>query len=261
MNSKQQGHFQKSALADKKFNELKLTRKTSFLVPPSPESEDEDKESSDYISDFPDYKRTNKALIDLKKRKLSQGAANKLSESQLQNDTTTAAMQNQLNSNLKHRENSSDEIYKLSKFRPTTPKVFNYFPVSINDTSNSSTDNHKSKRSFILNNSMNSIDFAHSGNKIATSNSQQKVAFNQRLPKINPAIKENLLSSRSTTKEQNKSNEKLHKNLFFPLLINNSKGKKTENIVSALTNYLDDPSGVFFLQSLSHLSMKNLNQT
>ena len=104
MNSKQQqGHIQKSALADKKFNEIKITRKTSFLVPPSPDCEDAGEESSDYISDFPDFKKNTKAIIELKKRKISQGITSDSSDTFASvNSTSTTTTTTNLNSNMNY---------------------------------------------------------------------------------------------------------------------------------------------------------------
>lgn len=267
-----QQQFQKSALAadNKKFNEIKVARKTSFFIPPSQESDgdrraddEEEEESSDYISEFPDFKKAissqKAAFIDLKKRKTSSPSSQvtKLNScDSLTSEVFVSTLKGGVVNQLKRRENPSDDMYKNSKFRPATPKVFNYFPVSFTSTSK------KANTTLLAAKSMGSVNF-NLGNSSADSNANSNL--NQRLPKINPAIKENLLSSRThTQKVSNKLGEKQNRNLFFPLLINNNNNSKIKNentVVTSLNSYFDDPNGIFFLQSLSHLSMKNLNQT
>jgi len=292
-------HLQhKSALvaADNKtkFSEIKLARKTSFLIPPCQGEEsdegngadDDAKESSDYISDFPDFKKTinshRAAYIDLKKRKSSSSSQLGLGGAKLFSagdsfDSVTNTMTKLPKSGQK-RDNSNDDMPKNSKFRPTTPKVlFNYFPVTFISSKSKDSGNN-----VLLTKSMNSVNHFSMGNASAESviNKESQKSAGERLPKINPAIKENLLSSRAHAKILNRTDDKQqqqqkqHKNLFFPLLISNntnssaslssgSTKSRNENksIVSNLNGYFDDPNGIFFLQSLSHLSMKNLNQT
>jgi hypothetical protein len=271
-----QQQFQKSALAadNKKFNEIKVARKTSFFIPPSQESDgdrraddEEEEESSDYISEFPDFKKAissqKAAFIDLKKRKTSSPSSqvSKLNScNSLTSEVFVSTLKGGVVNQLKRRENPSDDMYKNSKFRPATPKVFNYFPVSFTSTSKKA--NTNINNTLFAAKSMGNVNF-NLGNTSADSNANSNL--NQRLPKINPAIKENLLSSRThTQKGSNKSAEKQNRNLFFPLLINNNNNSKIKNentVVTNLNSYFDDPNGIFFLQSLSHLSMKNLNQT
>jgi hypothetical protein len=297
-------HFQhKSALvaadSKNKFSEIRLARKTSFLIPPSQGEEsdegnradddnDDEKESSDYISDFPEFKKAinshRAAYIDLKKRKSSSSSqigGAKLFTTGDSFDSVTNTM-TKLPKSSQKRDNSNDDMHKNSKFRPTTPKVlFNYFPV----TFISSKSKDSSSSNVLLTKSMNSVNHFGMGNTSAESiiNRESQKSGGDRLPKINPAIKENLLSSRTHAKILNKTDDKQqqqqqqqkqHKNLFFPLLISNNTNSSTsissgsnknrnenKSIASNLNSYFDDPNGIFFLQSLSHLSMKNLNQT
>jgi hypothetical protein len=124
------------------------------------------------------------------------------------------------------RDNSNDDMPKNSKFRPTTPKVlFNYFPVTFISSKSKDSSNN-----VLLTKSMNSVNHFSMGNTSAESviNKESQKSGGERLPKINPAIKENLLSSRAHAKILNRTDDKQqqqqkqHKNLFFPLLISNS---------------------------------------
>ena len=267
MNLKKQSQqpVHKSALADKKsFNadsSIKMARKTSFLIP-GESSEEVEEESSDYVSDFPDFKK-NKVIIELKKRKLSQGKSMLADMQQVAAAANESLAQAKAAANAKSKAQggeqvSIEEIYTHSKFRPTTPKVFNYFSVPVEHV-------NASVKKKAVNSSPTNGSFNSSSNMTNSTES--------RLPKINAAIKENLLSNRmSPNKEKQATDGKMYKNLFFPLLINNNASntktnvngssvlRKNDNLVAKYTSYLDDPNGVFFLQSMSHVSMKNLNQ-
>ena len=231
--------MRKSSIAEKG---NRARKSTSFQVPLLDENLNliEDSylnDSNDYITDFIEFKKK------LEKRKKSTSSRRNSVNSNVDNlkgsANSTSTFANNMNNNT---NNSSNKIISASesKFRPVTPKVFNYFPHIAKNNGHSSDSNIHSNKSVSL--------------------------FNQKLPGIS-SIQQNLLTSRISNNNNVctdvPKNGNGYKNLFFPILIRNYPNKnetyKSQNFVNNFKNYLDESSGIFWIHSLSHLKPKNVN--
>jgi hypothetical protein len=197
-------------------------------------------DSNDYINDFIEFKKK------LEKRKKSTSSRRNSVNNNAEmlkgsaNSTSTATNNSNNNNAINKLANASE-----SKFRPITPRVFNYFPPLAKNNGHASDSN--------INLHMNKSD----------------TLFNQKLPSISNVVKENLLTSRFResnnirANDSNNINGNGYKNLFFPILIRNYPNKnetyKSQNFVNKFKNYLDESSGIFWMHSLSHLKPKNVN--